>query len=45
MTPHRCYVADSDDPYYVVCLCVRGADHDEDEFDVPMEDEEVDDGD
>ncbi len=39
MTPHHCYI---DGGAAVVCLCVRGVDHDEDKFDVPLEDDDDD---
>lgn len=37
VTPHICKTSDGAS---ITCLCIRGKDHDEDEFDVPLEDEE-----
>lgn len=33
--PHHCFV--DDDRKAIVCLCIRGVDHTEDEFDVPVD--------
>ncbi len=39
MTTHTCFGPEHD-PYVIVCFCVRGQDHTEDEFDVPVESED-----
>ena len=33
LSAHRCSTSDGAS---IVCLCVRGVDHDEDDFDVPL---------
>lgn len=39
MTPHYC-LSDDYPGGRIPCLCVRGVDHNEGEFDVPLEDDE-----
>ncbi len=41
LSAHRCFtsaIGIGDVPIAVICLCARGVDHDEDEFDVPIGD-------
>lgn len=42
MKPHIC-IGPERDPYRIVCLCVRGEDHPEELFDVPVGQEDLDD--
>ena len=37
LSAHRCSTSDG---MSIVCLCIRGVDHNEDEFDIPIGDDE-----
>jgi hypothetical protein len=36
MTPHYCKTSDG---MNIMCFCIRGIDHDESEFDIPVEEQ------
>ena len=39
MIAHRCFLDDAPNGF-IQCLCVRGIDHEEDMFDIPLTEEE-----